>query len=101
MLESLGYQVLTAANGREALEVCQAVKGIDLVITDLVMPEMGGEQLMQELRKATPDLKILALTGYVMEKSRGELKDAGFLDVVYKPFDVDVLAQIIRRALDE
>ncbi|MEE9616529.1 MAG: PAS domain S-box protein, partial [Anaerolineae bacterium] len=101
ILESLGYRVLTGANGREALEVCQAVKGIDLVITDLVMPVMGGKKLMQELRKAIPDLKVLALTGYAMEKSRGKLKDAGFLDVVYKPFDVDVLAQIIRRALDE
>jgi len=101
LLEPLGYRVLTGANGREALEVCQVVKGIDLVITDLVMPEMGGERLMQELRKATPDLKVLAITGYAMEKNREELKDAGFLDVVYKPFDVDVLAQIIRRALDE
>jgi len=100
-LESLGYRVLTAANGREALKVCKAEGGADLVITDLVMPEMGGKRLMQELRKATPDLKVLALTGYAMEKSREELKDAGFLDVVYKPFDVDVLAQIIRRALDE
>ena len=101
LLESSGYRVLTAANGRGALEVCRTVKGIALVITDLVMPEMGGKQLMQELGRAIPALKVLALTGYAVEQSRDELKKAGFLDVVYKPFDVGMLAQVIRRALDE
>ncbi|RLC83815.1 MAG: hypothetical protein DRJ03_16025 [Chloroflexi bacterium] len=109
LLESLGYRVLAGANGREALKVYRAVKGtrpehsrkVDLVITDLVMPEMGGKRLVQELRKAAPDLKALAITGYIVEKDARELKQAGFLDVVYKPFDVDKLAQIIRRALDE
>ncbi|MBU0704803.1 MAG: response regulator, partial [Chloroflexi bacterium] len=117
LLESLGYRVLTGANGREALEVCRTVKEtrpepgrrtrpeqgrrIDLVITDLVMPEMGGKQLMQELGRTIPALKVLALTGYAMEESREELKEAGFLDVVYKPFEVDTLAQIVRWALDE
>ncbi|MEA3340999.1 MAG: response regulator, partial [Chloroflexota bacterium] len=101
LLELLGYRVLTGANGREALAVYEAEDGVDLVITDLVMPKMGGEQLLQELRKATPDLKVLALTGYAMEKSREELKEAGFLDVVYKPFEVDDLARVIRRVLDE
>ena len=109
LLELLGYHVLTGANGQEALEVCQAVKGtrpepgrrIDLVITDIVMPKMGGKQLMQELGKAIPALKVLALTGYAMEESQEELKEAGFLDVVYKPFEVDQLARVIRRALDE
>jgi len=101
LLELLGYRVMTGANGREALEICQAVKGIDLVITDIVMPKMGGKQLMQELGRTIPALKVLALTGYAMEKSREELKEAGFLDVVYKPFDVDNLAHVIRWALGE
>jgi len=107
LLELLGYRVLTAANGREALEICRVVKEtrpesgrrIDLVITDLVMPKMGGKQLMQELGKINPDLKVLALTGYAMEQSQEELKEAGFLDVIYKPFDVDKLARVIHRAL--
>jgi len=77
------------------------VKGIALVITDVVMPEMGGKQLMQELGRAIPTLKVLALTGYAMEESQEELKEAGFLDVVYKPFEMDTLAQVVRRALDE
>ncbi|OQY24322.1 MAG: hypothetical protein B6I35_01910 [Anaerolineaceae bacterium 4572_32.2] len=108
LLELLGYHVLTGANGQEALEVCQAVKGtrpepgrrIDLVITDIVMPKMGGKQLMQELGKAIPALKVLALTGYAMEESQEELKEAGFLDVVYKPFGrsrkVTLAAKLLR-----
>ena len=100
LLESLGYRVLTAANGQEALRVHAAEGGADLVITDLMMPEMGGKQLMQALKEATPELEVLAITGYTTEGKLEELKAAGFLDVIYKPFDVDVLAQVIRRALD-
>jgi len=101
LLESLGYLVLTAENGRDALEIYQKIKGIDLVITDLVMPEMGGKALVQKLRETVPGLKALVITGYIVEEDTWGLKEAGFLDVVYKPFEVDGLAQVIRRALDE
>jgi len=101
LLESLGYRALAAADGRKALEVYQTAGEVDLVITDLVMPEMGGQQLVHELRQATPGLKALAITGYVMREDLEKLKDEGFLDVVYKPFDIDALARAVRRALDE
>jgi signal transduction histidine kinase/ActR/RegA family two-component response regulator len=117
LLESLGYQVLTAANGGEALQVFEAEGGvdpeqippgsdrrsrkIDLVITDLVMPEMGGRELIRELKKQAPDIKVLATTGYVMQEDLETLEKEGFLDVVHKPFDVDTLAQMIRQILDE
>ncbi len=100
VVESLGYRVLTAANGREALEICRSVEDIDLVITDLVMPEVGGRELFRELRKRFHDLKALAITGYVAEQDVRELQEAGFLDVVCKPFDLQTLAEVIRRALD-
>ncbi len=112
VLESLGYQVETAADGREALEVYWAAeraclergqdahsRGIDLVITDLVMPEMGGKELIRELRKANPDLKALVITGYVMRQDLKELVEKDFLDVIHKPFDIDGLAKVVRRAL--
>ncbi|MCP4537528.1 MAG: response regulator, partial [Chloroflexi bacterium] len=101
LLKSLGYRVLTGANGHEALMLYQSMKGIDLVITDIVMPEMGGKELVIELRKINPDLKVLAVTGYIVDKDMQELRDAGFSNVVYKPFEVDKLAQVIRRTLDE
>jgi CheY-like chemotaxis protein len=101
ILESLGYRVLTATNGREALQVYQAAEEVDLVITDLVMPGMGGEELAQELAKMTPNLKILAITGYVSQETLQGLMDAGFLNVIHKPFTVDVLVKAIYRALGE
>jgi len=100
LLESLGYRVLTGANGREALEVYQTAQGVDMVITDLVMPKIGGKELVSELGKINPALKALAITGYIVDKDTQGLKKEGFLDVVYKPFEVDQLARVIRRALD-
>jgi CheY-like chemotaxis protein len=106
VLEALDYRVLTAANGQEALEIYRAVevcpeqgRRVDLVLADLVMPEMGGKQLIRELKQEDPDLKVLAITGYVMEADQQELKEAGFLDVIRKPFDTSRLARMIRRAL--
>ncbi|MEE9617442.1 MAG: PAS domain S-box protein [Anaerolineae bacterium] len=100
VLKSLGYRVLTAGDGREALRIYQAMKGIELVITDLVMPEMGGKELIRELRKTDPGLKTLVTAGYILAETLEELKEVGILDVVKKPFDVNTLAEIIRRVLE-
>jgi CheY-like chemotaxis protein len=108
VLESLGYRVKTAANGREALALCQlprwsssAAQQIDVVITDLVMPEMGGEALLRELRGFRSDLPVIAITGYALGgDDLSALKDAGFATLIAKPIDVDAWARAIRRALD-
>ncbi|HOU15292.1 MAG TPA: PAS domain S-box protein [Anaerolineae bacterium] len=100
MLEMLGYRVLTASHGREALEVYAAHKAqIALVITDIVMPEMDGKTLLLELKRAAPHVKALGITGYAMQESLDSLHAAGFLDVVRKPFEIDAMAHIIRQAL--
>jgi CheY-like chemotaxis protein len=101
ILESLGYRVLTATNGREALAVYEAEGGADLVITDMVMPEMGGKELVRELTRSDPNLKAVGLTGYAVEGVADELREAGFLDVIHKPFDVEKLARVVQRALHE
>jgi PAS domain S-box-containing protein len=100
ILESLGYRVVVAADGQEALDVYRSAGTVDLVITDIVMPEMGGRTLMQELKKADPHLRILAITGYALTGDLEALKEEGFLNVVQKPFDMDGLARAARRALD-
>ncbi len=100
ILEWLGYQVLTATDGWEALEVYGAAKEVDLVVTDMVMPEMGGRELVRELKKADPDLKVLAITGYPLTEGLQELREAGIMDVVQKPFEVNTLAEAVRRVLD-
>jgi CheY-like chemotaxis protein len=100
ILGSLGYRVLAAANGRGALECYRTTEGIDLVLTDVVMPEMGAEELARALREIDPGVKVLAISGYVMEGELQALKAAGILNVVHKPLDVDVLTKTIRRVLD-
>ncbi|MBL7062628.1 MAG: PAS domain S-box protein [Anaerolineae bacterium] len=102
-LETLNYRVLEAANGRKALEVYRVARsgdrpqqGVDLVLTDLVMPGMGGRELMRELRKMDPRVKGLAVTGYAVSE---DLREEGIVEVVEKPFDVDTLAEAVRRAL--
>ena len=108
LLESLGYRVLTAANGREALEVYRSAEGagpergrrVDLVLTDVVMPEMGGRALIRELKKTDPDLKALAMTGYSLPEGLEALKEAGIQDIVHKPLEANTLAQAVRSTLD-
>jgi PAS domain S-box-containing protein len=100
ILESLGYRVLAAANGREALERYETTEGIDLVLTDVVMPEMGAADLARALGNIDPSAKVLAISGYVAAEELQAVKAAGIPDVIPKPLDADVLAKAIRRALD-
>jgi len=96
-LESLGYQVLTAASGPEALALYQSAGGVDLVLTDLVMPGgLGGQQLIQALREIDPGLKALLTTGYGMP----EQHDTEIQGVIPKPFELAVLARTVRKVLD-
>ena len=101
ILVGLGYRVLTASQGREALEVYQSANGADLVITDMVMPQMGGKALMRALRLQRPEQKGLIITGYPLGEDLQELRSEGFIDTVPKPFDIETLAKVVRRALDE
>jgi CheY-like chemotaxis protein len=108
LLASLGYRVVTAATGREALAKCEELSAsegrpqpVDLVVTDLVMPDLGGEDLLRELHKTLPAAKVLAVTGYSMQgEDQQALRDAGFLDVIFKPVDADGLALAVQQALD-
>jgi CheY-like chemotaxis protein len=105
-LKVLNYTVLAAMNGREALKVYQTAldaengSGIDLVLTDVVMPEMGGIGLTQHLKKQNPKLKMLAITGHMLTQDLQELKNMGVVDILRKPVDIDTLAEAIRRVLD-
>lgn len=100
ILETLGYQTLLAANGRDALEGYQSAEHVDLVVTDLVMPEMGGGALVQALKERDPQIKVLAITGYAVAEDLEKLREAGILNVVQKPLDARTLAKAIRHALD-
>lgn len=101
VLEGLGYKLFIAENGVAALKVLEAHGGeIGLVVTDLVMPEMGGLELCVEIKAKKPDLKVLALSGYPSPFVKTEdLEQAGFEAFIRKPFMVSVLAQAVRKAL--
>ncbi len=101
ILTRQGYTVIEARHGADALRVIdEATERIDLVLTDLVMPEMGGRELIAEFRARSTGSRILVMSGYDKEAAmRGEALPAGtpFLE---KPFTVDGLLRGVRAALD-
>jgi CheY-like chemotaxis protein len=100
MLEHLGYKVVTATNGRQALEVYdQHRESIALVLTDVTMPEMGGVALSQTLQSKHPTVKVVALTGYPLERESKDLLAQGIVDWLQKPLDRRQLGQTISRLL--
>ena len=102
ILENFGYNVISASQGEKALKMGAEYPGsIDLLITDLVMPKMGGVELAGKFTELRPDIKLLYITGYA-EKS---LVNNGFLNsdasVLQKPFAASVLAAKVREVLDK
>jgi PAS domain S-box-containing protein len=100
-LSSHGYVVLEARNGREALALVeQSPDRVDLVLTDVVMPEMGGQQLVEQLQQALPDARIMYMSGY----TEGDKLQPGIRNSPYpflqKPFSPDNLCRRVREALD-
>jgi signal transduction histidine kinase/CheY-like chemotaxis protein len=100
ILERLGYNVITAMNGRDALEIYKREGGrIDLVLTDIVMPEMSGAELFYKLRKLNPDVKVIVLTGYPFGEELRKLVEDGITSWLQKPPQLSILAQTIHKAL--
>ncbi len=102
ILAPLGYQIETTNNGRAALATYYEAKGnFDLVITDLVMPEMDGVSLISNLREIAPALKTMAITGYAGVDDLEQLRSTRIWDdVIQKPFEARVLAEKVRAVLD-
>ncbi|MDQ7784843.1 MAG: PAS domain S-box protein [Desulfomonilaceae bacterium] len=102
ILTKAGYKVITASNGKEALQVYQE-RGHDiaLVILDLSMPEMGGKLCLQELVKIDPSIKVVIASGY---SANGPTKDAlaaGAKGFANKPYDIRQILEVVRKVLDE
>jgi PAS domain S-box-containing protein len=101
LLSALDYKVEWASDGREALEkVAGNGGGFELVITDIVMPEMGGQELYKTLRAKYPDIKVVLMTGYPLGKGTGELLDHSRVTWVQKPLSADEIATTVRTILD-
>ena len=95
-----GYRVLEATTGTEALELFMSHNGdVDLVVSDVVMPEMDGPTLMKHLRSERPDVKIIFISGYAEDAFRRNLSDKEDFMFLQKPFDLKELAAAVKAAL--
>ena len=100
MLESEGFiNVQTSPNGEAALEKLDG-QPYAVIVTDLEMPRMNGYALMQEIQRRWPDTIVIAITGYGSTESATECLRRGAFDYITKPFNVDVILAVIRRAVD-
>jgi len=99
ILSAEGYLVDTAVNGREALSRLEAYP-YDLVLTDMMMPEMGGMELVQYLRLNHPDTLIIVFTGFASYQDAVDAVKLGAFDYLTKPLEPEILRHAIRRALE-
>ncbi len=98
----LGYHAISALSVKEALEIYEAQKEtIDLIITDLVMPDVGGKALALELLQKYPNVRILISTGFSAMDEIHELLELGVRGVVMKPYQADQLNSSIQAALSD
>lgn len=101
ILRSQGYEIVEAANGLEALRHIRANSKIfPLVITDVVMPIMGGRQLIEEIRKTSPDCKVLFISGYTEDAVVRHGIMSSEADFLQKPFSASALSMKVREVLD-
>ncbi len=102
LLESVGYEIITARNGVEALEVYRNKRDdISLIILDLIMPQMGGKQCLEALMKLNPHVRVIVASGYSDDGPISEVLEMGARAFINKPFDGRQMLKIIREVLDE
>ena len=100
ILERLGYRALTARSGKEAIEIYQANKNkINIVILDVIMPDMGGGETYDRLKKINPDIKVLLSSGYSINGQASEIMNRGCNGFIQKPFNMEQLSRKIRDIL--
>ena len=102
MLETLGYEVMLARGGREAIELYKEnQEKIDMVILDMIMPDMGGGEVYDRLKKISREAKVLLASGYSVEGLANEILQRGCDGFIQKPFDLRHLSAKLREILDE
>ncbi len=102
ILDYLGYTVTTVASGNEALELFRtAPEKFDLVILDMIMPEMNGKECFYALRQLRPDIKVIISSGFTREEDIGRLKDEGLAGFIRKPFRTLGLSQLVDRLISK
>lgn len=93
------YEVCGAADGVEALEQIRGAT-FDLCLVDLLMPRLGGMDLLRAIREADREMIVFIITGYGSEESEREARELGCHGCIAKPFDVDEVKDLVREALE-
>lgn len=101
LLETLGYTILLARNGRKAVDLYGSRHpGIDAVILDMIMPDMGGADTYDQLKRIDPHVKVLLSSGYSQDGQAQQILDRGCRGFIQKPFKIEELSCKIREVLD-
>jgi CheY-like chemotaxis protein len=101
ILEDIGYKILFASQGEEAIEIYQSSgEKIDLVILDVVMPGIGGKETFLALKELNPDIKVLLSSGYSTDGGVGEILKEGVGGFIQKPYRDEELIKKVREILD-
>jgi CheY-like chemotaxis protein len=101
VLEQHGMEVIFAENGREGIEMLKSTPGIEIMLVDIMMPEMDGFETMQAIRELPQygDLPLIAITAKAMKGDREKCLDAGATDYISKPVNIDQLLAVLRVQL--
>ncbi len=100
MLRREGYEVVTAGNGKQALDLLKS-QGMDLVISDIQMPEMSGMELLTKVKDIDPETVVVMITAFGSTETAVEAMKLGAYDYIQKPFKIDEVKIIIRQALEK
>ena len=102
LLKKMGYKVLVAKSGKAAVELYKSNKDeIEMVILDMIMPNMGGGDTYDKLKKIDPDIKALLSSGYSIDGQATEILKRGCDGFIQKPFNIKKMSQKIRQVLDK
>ena len=101
-MKKLGYEVLTARHGKEAIEVYQQnMRKVAMVILDLIMPEMGGGETYDRLKKIDPHVKALLSSGYSLDGQAIDILNRGCDGFIQKPFNLKKLSEKLRQIISK
>jgi len=99
-LKNKGYRVIEAKSGDAALEIIKAgAEKVDLLVTDVVMPQMDGPTLIKEVRVLHPDMKVIFISGYAEDSFRKRLGDESGIHFLAKPFSLKQLAGKVKEVM--
>jgi PAS domain S-box-containing protein len=100
LLEELGFQIIEAGDGPSGLQILQSAQRIDLLVTDIGLPGLNGRQVAEAARLIRPDLKVLFMTGYADSAIMRDGFLAAGMEMITKPFAVEVLAKRVRNMIE-